>query len=200
MREMTDQGGGYSAEDADSILPEDAGSPAAHKKEGAFYLWRADELDALRERLAGRQAAVRDRARGNAPQDTAGVHRQGHNYVARSIDEIAKDTGQSPDDVVDTLHRARLAMFKERLGRPRPQRDDKILAAWNGLMIAAFARLARALRGLGADGRTAGEPYLAAARRAAAFPRADVERPVDPAAPLPRRPRRDRRLCRTTPT
>jgi uncharacterized protein YyaL (SSP411 family) len=60
-------------------------------------------------------------------------------------------------------------MFKERLGRPRPQRDDKILAAWNGLMIAAFARLARALRGLGADGRTAGEPYLAAARRAAAF-------------------------------
>ena len=60
-------------------------------------------------------------------------------------------------------------MFKERLGRPRPQRDDKILAAWNGLMIAAFARMARALRGLGADGRHAGEPYLNAARRAATF-------------------------------
>ena len=62
-------------------------------------------------------------------------------------------------------------MFKERLGRPRPQRDDKILTAWNGLMIAAFARMARALRGLGADGRDAGEPYLEAARRAAAFVR-----------------------------
>src|SRR6266571_7784064 len=49
-REMTDPGGGfYSAEDADSVPPEDAGSPAAHKKEGAFYLWRAGELDALLE-------------------------------------------------------------------------------------------------------------------------------------------------------
>jgi uncharacterized protein YyaL (SSP411 family) len=69
------------------------------------------------------------------------------------------------------LHAARLKMFKERLGRPRPQRDDKVLAAWNGLMIAAFARMARALRGLGADGRNAGTPYLDAARRAAAFVR-----------------------------
>jgi uncharacterized protein YyaL (SSP411 family) len=62
-------------------------------------------------------------------------------------------------------------MFKERLGRPRPQRDDKVLSAWNGLMIAAFARLARALRGFGADGRNAGYPYLEAASRAAAFVR-----------------------------
>jgi len=92
-------------------------------------------------------------------------------YVARSIDEIAKDAGMAPDDVVDTLHRARLKMFNERFGRPRPQRDDKILTAWNGLMIAAFARMARVLRGLGADGRDAGEPFLDAARRAAAFVR-----------------------------
>ena len=174
MREMTDPGGGfYSAEDADSIPPEEAGSPAAHKKEGAFYLWRADELDAL----LGRDAQVVKlrfgiEPGGNAPQDPQQEF-TGKNlmYVARSIEEIAKETGQSPDDVVDVLHRARLAMFKERLGRPRPQRDDKILAAWNGLMIAAFARLARALRGLGADGRTAGAPYLDAARRAAAFVR-----------------------------
>jgi uncharacterized protein len=174
MREMTDPGGGfYSAEDADSIPPEDAGSAAAHKKEGAFYLWRADELDAL----LGQDAQVVKlrfgiEPGGNAPQDPQQEF-TGKNlmYVARSIDEIAKDTGRSPDDVVDILHRARLTMFKERLGRPRPQRDDKILAAWNGLMIAAFARLARALRGLGADGRTAGAPYLDAARRAAAFVR-----------------------------
>ena len=52
-----------------------------------------------------------------------------------------------------------------------PQRDDKILTAWNGLMIAAFARMARVLRGLGDDGRTGGEPYLEAARRAALFMR-----------------------------
>ena len=60
-------------------------------------------------------------------------------------------------------------MFKERLDRPRPHLDDKILTAWNGLMIAAFARMARVFRGLGGDGRAAGEPYLEAARRAAAF-------------------------------
>jgi uncharacterized protein YyaL (SSP411 family) len=172
MREMTDAGGGfYSAEDADSIPPEEAGSPSAHKKEGAYYLWTAQELDTL---LDGDARIVKARfgvePGGNAPQDPQQEF-TGKNllYVARSIDDIAKDTGAPPDEVVDTLHRTRLKMFKERLGRPRPQRDDKILAAWNGLMIAGFARMARALRGLGADGRTAAEPYLDAARRAASF-------------------------------
>ena len=182
MREMTDEGGGfYSAEDADSIPPEDvrdasadeAAGPVPHKKEGAFYLWRADELDAL---LGDDARIVRLRfgiePGGNAPHDPQQEF-TGKNllYVARSIDEIAKQASRAPDEVVEVLHNARLKMFKERLGRPRPQRDDKVLAAWNGLMIAAFARLARALRGLGADGRTAGAPYLDAARRAAAFVR-----------------------------
>jgi hypothetical protein len=177
MREMTDEGGGfYSAEDADSIPPEEAESVSAHKKEGAFYLWRDDELDAL---LGDDARTVKLRfgvePEGNAPQDPQQEF-TGKNllYVARSIDEIATSTGTSPDEVVDVLHRTRLRMFKERLGRPRPQRDDKILAAWNGLMIAAFARLARVLRGLGADGRTAGEPFVDAARRAAAFVRGQM--------------------------
>ena len=174
MREMTDAGGGfYSAEDADSIPTEEAGSPSAHKKEGACYLWRAGELDAL---LGDDARIVKLRfgiePEGNAPQDP---HEEftGKNllYVARSIDQIAKETGTAPDDIVEILHRTRLQMFKERLGRPRPLRDDKILAAWNGLMIAAFARMARVLRGLGADGRALGAPYLDAARRAAAFVR-----------------------------
>jgi hypothetical protein len=173
MREMTDAGGGFhSAEDADSIPPDQAGAPSAHKKEGAYYLWTADELDAL---LEGDARIVKARfgvePGGNAPQDPQQEF-TGRNllYVARSIDEIAKDTGAPPDEVVEALHRARLKMFKERLGRPRPQRDDKILAAWNGLMIAGFARMVRALWGRGADGRTA-EPYLDAARRAASFVR-----------------------------
>jgi hypothetical protein len=172
MREMTDEGGGfYSAEDADSIPPEEADAPDAHKKEGAFYLWRAGELDAL---LGNEAKIVKLRfgvlPEGNAPSDPQQEF-TGKNllHVARSIDDIAKETGASVDEVVDALHTTRLTMFKERLGRPRPQRDDKILAAWNGLMIAAFARMARALRGLGANGRAAGEPYLNAARRAAAF-------------------------------
>jgi uncharacterized protein YyaL (SSP411 family) len=60
-------------------------------------------------------------------------------------------------------------MFEARLTRPRPHRDDKILTAWNGLMIGAFARMSRVLGGLGDGGPSAGEPYLKAARRAASF-------------------------------
>jgi len=51
-------------------------------------------------------------------------------------------------------------MFLARMKRPRPERDDKILTAWNGLMIAAFARVARVLDA---------ESYRQTARRAAAF-------------------------------
>src|SRR6185436_3693020 len=48
MRQMTDpEGGFYSAEDADSVPPEQAGTPGAHKMEGACYLWRAGEIDQL---------------------------------------------------------------------------------------------------------------------------------------------------------
>ena len=71
MREMTDAGGGfYSAEDADSIPPDQAGAPSAHKTEGAYYLWTAEELDAL---LEGDARIVKARfgvePGGNAPQD-----------------------------------------------------------------------------------------------------------------------------------
>jgi uncharacterized protein YyaL (SSP411 family) len=70
---------------------------------------------------------------------------------------------------VDILNRARVRMFQERLGRPRPHRDDKVLTAWNGLMIAACARLARVQQGMAEDGGVGAEPHLQAARRAAGF-------------------------------
>jgi uncharacterized protein len=169
MREMTDAAGGFhSAEDADSIPPEDL---AARKMEGAFYLWRDAELDDL---LGDDAAIVKLRfgmePDGNAPHDPQQEF-VGKNllYVARSIDDLAKATGTSSDQVVDTLNRARLRMFEARLSRPRPHRDDKVLTAWNGLMIGAFARMSRVLRGFGAEGRAEGEPFLAAARRAAGF-------------------------------
>ena len=173
LREMTDEAGGfYSAEDADSVPPE-AGADGERKKEGAFYLWEADELDALLGEAAAivklRFGVERD---GNAPHDPQQEF-TGKNllYVARSIDDIAKETGKSNDQVVEVLNSARLKMFEARLARPRPHRDDKILTAWNGLMIGAFARMSRLLRGRGWDGRSAGEPYLNAARRCAGFVR-----------------------------
>ncbi len=89
-------------------------------------------------------------------------------------------------------------MFDARLQRPRPQLDDKVLTAWNGLMIAAFARMARVLRALGRRWRNARRSRTShAARRAAAFIRERMwnARAEHAAAPLSRRPRRDRRYA-----
>jgi uncharacterized protein YyaL (SSP411 family) len=173
MRELTDADGGFfSAEDADSVPPEHAGEEAPHKTEGAFYLWRADEIDEL---AGGDAAIVRRRfgieANGNAPSDPQQEF-TGKNllYVASSVDDIAAAVGRTAHVVESALARARLRMFEARLRRPRPHLDDKVLTAWNGLMIAAFARTARVLGALrGADPAPAS--YLAAARRAATFAR-----------------------------
>ena len=167
MRDLTDRDGGFlSAEDADSIPPEAAGDPSAHKSEGAFYIWTDREIAAV----TGDDAAVVRRRfgiepDGNAPQDPQGEFR-GRNllYVAQSVDEIATRTRLTPDAVIDALGRARAKLFAVRDERPRPHLDDKVLTAWNGLMIAAFARAARVRAGSAAAPR-----YLAAAQRAARF-------------------------------
>jgi uncharacterized protein YyaL (SSP411 family) len=172
MRQMTDEAGGfYSAEDADSVPPENAGDPSAHKMEGAFYLWRTDEID----RLLGDDAAVVKRRFGVEPDGNAPMDPQqefvGKNlfYVAREVDALAFESGKTEAEITDALTRARLTLFRARVERPRPQLDDKVLTAWNGLMIGAFARVARVIRGLGEKGGRAGQPYLDAARRAASF-------------------------------
>jgi uncharacterized protein YyaL (SSP411 family) len=177
LREMTDEHGGfYSAEDADSVPPEESDAATARKQEGAFYLWRAAEIDLLlgadAETIKLRFGIVPD---GNAPQDPQQEF-TGKNllYVARSLEDLAERTGSTPAAVADVLNRSRTRMFHARLGRPRPHRDDKVLTAWNGLMIAACARLARYLRGRDADSRSAASKYLEAARRAAAFIRASM--------------------------
>jgi uncharacterized protein YyaL (SSP411 family) len=161
LRDMQDeQGGFWSAEDADS-----------EGREGAFYLWTADEIDALLGTRGGDADGDADVVKlrfgiepnGNAPQDPQQEF-AGKNllYVARSVDDIAPRTGKSPAQVTAILDRARGKMFEARLARPRPHLDDKILTSWNGLMIAALARAARVL---GSD------RCLAAARRAASFVR-----------------------------
>ena len=171
-RDLGDPAGGFcSAEDADSVPPELAASPEAHKAEGAFYVWTDGEIgeltgdDAPVVRL--RFGIVPD---GNAPHDPQGEFR-GRNllYTARTIDEVAEAAGRPADEVVAALGRARQALFDARARRPRPHRDDKILTAWNGLAIAAFARAARVLA---ATPRAARD--LESARRAAAFVRAEL--------------------------
>ena len=166
-REMTDPGGGfYSAEDADSIPPEQAGTAGAHKSEGAFYIWSDEEIAAILKDdadIARRRFGIQPS--GNAPQDPQGEF-TGKNllYTAESIEEVATRTGRSADDVLGALGRIRERLFRARQGRPRPHLDDKILTAWNGLMIAAFARAGRVL-----VARPSSSEYLDAARRAASF-------------------------------
>jgi uncharacterized protein YyaL (SSP411 family) len=177
MREMTGPAGAfYSAEDADSIPPEHAADPAAHKMEGAFYLWRSQELDVL----LGEAAPIVRRRYGIEPDGNAPVDPQqefvGKNllYIARSIDDLAGEFGRSEDEIIDVLNGSRLRLYQARVARPRPHLDDKVLTSWNGLMIGAFARAARVIRAQVDDGRRLSEPYLAAAQRAARFLRDEM--------------------------
>ena len=136
-------GGFYSAEDADSLVP--GGGP--EKKEGAFYVFSAAEIDRLfgpDAPIVRRRLGIEDN--GNAPSDPQGEF-VGVNipYVAESVEEIAARTGRTNEDVLRVLGELRERMYEARAERPRPHLDDKVITAWNGLMIAAFARAARVL-------------------------------------------------------
>jgi uncharacterized protein YyaL (SSP411 family) len=140
-------GGFFSAEDADSVPPEQAGAPTPHKSEGAFYIWRDEEIG---QALGADADLVRMRfgiqPDGNAPFDPQNEFTHKNLlYTARSVDDIASSTGQPAEVVEAALARSRDVLLRRRSGRPRPPLDDKVLTAWNGLMIAAFARAGRVL-------------------------------------------------------
>ncbi len=141
---------------------------AAHKSEGAFYLWRADELDTL---LGADAELVKGRfgvePNGNAPSDPQQEF-VGKNllYVAQSVEDLAQRfnrTSRTSSRRTETAPAS--ACSRSQLGRPRPHLDDKVLTAWNGLMIAAFARAARVVPAF--DNSAGPSPYLRAAQRAA---------------------------------
>ena len=167
LRDMTDtEGGFYSAEDADSIPSEHAADASAHKTEGAFYIWSDAEIG---EVLGDDAALARWRfgieAGGNAPTDPHGEF-SGKNllYVSESVEDIAARAGLSAAEVSNRLRRVRERLADARSRRPKPHLDDKVLTAWNGLMIAACARAARVLPDSPDRDR-----YLAAAVKSATF-------------------------------
>jgi uncharacterized protein YyaL (SSP411 family) len=168
-RDLRHPGGGFfSAEDADSVPPEAAPNselptPKEHKSEGAFYIWRDDEVG----RVLGADADIFRMRYGFKPDGNAPFDPQneftGKNllYTARSIDDIAEESARTVVEVETALTRAKATLLAVRAHRPRPQLDDKVLTAWNGLMIAAFARAGRTLEG--------GREYVADAQAAASF-------------------------------
>ena len=145
-RDLTDKEGGfYSAEDADSLTK----AGGTEKTEGAFYVWTKKEIDDA----LGEYAELFDyhygiEEEGNAPlgSDPQG-ELKGKNvlYERQSFAETAKHFGKSELDVEESMRYRRATLLELRAKRPRPHLDDKIITAWNGLMISAFARGAQVL-------------------------------------------------------
>ena len=161
LRDMTSpEGAFYSAEDADSVI--DTANPEV-KGEGAFYLWTQAEIEAA----LGQPAAERFcyhygvRPEGNVEEDPHGEF-TGKNILsdARMLEETAQQFGISIEEAHASLDESRKKLLEARSRRIRPHLDDKIITAWNGLMISAFAKAAQALDD---------ERYLAAAQCAAGF-------------------------------
>jgi uncharacterized protein YyaL (SSP411 family) len=130
MREMQSPDGGYwSSIDADS-----------EGEEGRFYAWTREELQRL---LEPAEFAV-----------VSGIHGldRGPNFEGRwhlhtfmSADQFAGGSGLDGAEVQMRLASSRAKLFAAREQRVRPGRDEKVLAAWNGLMIRGMALAARIL-------------------------------------------------------
>ncbi|MBA2449760.1 MAG: thioredoxin domain-containing protein, partial [Chloroflexi bacterium] len=129
-REMTDPlGGFYSTQDADS-----------EGEEGKFFVWTRAEVDGI---LGPDDAPLFC--------DYFDITERG-NFEHRNIlrvtstaEAVAARHGLPPEQVRSRLERGRQALFAAREGRVKPARDDKVLTAWNGLMLRAFAEAAVAL-------------------------------------------------------
>lgn len=145
LHEMTAPGGGfYSATDADS-----------EGEEGRFFVWTPTQL---RQVLSPEDAelaidlwSVRE-----------GGNFEGHSilFLDRPLAAVAEARGESLEPFLQRVDRIRGLLWRQREGREHPLRDDKILAAWNGMMITALSHGAAILE----------EPrYLAGAEKAAAF-------------------------------
>jgi uncharacterized protein YyaL (SSP411 family) len=161
-RDMTaKEGGFFSAEDADSEVP---GSPERKKSEGAFYIWSKEEIDAVlasSAELFNFHYGVK--AGGNvSPGADPHAEFTGKNILIelQTMAETAKHFKKEEKELRESLAKGREKLLTLRAERPRPHLDDKIITAWNGLMISAFARGAQILN----------DPaYLEGATRAASF-------------------------------
>jgi len=173
-RDMTSKEGGFfSAEDADSPVVAGIAEPGHSKTaEGAFYVWSKKEIDDA----LGEAAAIFDfrygvQAHGNAPEgsDPHDEFRVKNILIERhTIAETARHFKKSEAEIGKILTRSREMLFEIRGRRPRPHLDDKIISAWNGLMISAYARAAQVID----------EPrYLEIATRSANFVRTKLYDP-----------------------
>lgn len=116
----TDTGGFASSLDADT-----------EGTEGATYVWTPAQL----------REAIGD-ADGAWATDLFAVTERGTFEHGTSVLRLARDIDAADPGVVDRWRRVRGALLAARNGRPQPQRDDKVVAAWNGLAVTALAEYA----------------------------------------------------------
>lgn len=154
----------FSAEDADSLVDATGRDAQATAKEGAFYGWDQTEIVAVLggdAEFFGGHFGVK--AEGNVPAeiDPQG-ELKGKNILrqVRPLAESARLAGLTTEQASNRLQAALEKLKAVRAARPRPLLDDKVITAWNGLMISALAKGAQVL---------GEERYLAAALRAAEF-------------------------------
>jgi uncharacterized protein YyaL (SSP411 family) len=145
LRDMTSpEGGFYAAEDADS-----------EGVEGKFYVWTPQQIEAALipddAKLAMRLWDV-----------TEAGNFEGENIlnVTRPPEAVAAEFGLTPDSLEGLIEAIKSRLLEVRGERVRPERDEKILAAWNGLMLRSFALAARV---------TGQEEYRVAAEKNANF-------------------------------
>jgi uncharacterized protein len=123
LRELgAPEGGFYSAWDADS-----------EGEEGKFYVWHAEEF----EEVLGPDAALAAAAYGVA----AAGNFEGKNILTAPLNtkELASRFGLTPEAAGRSLQSARERLGAVREGRVKPHRDEKVITAWNALMLSALA-------------------------------------------------------------
>ena len=134
-RDMTTPDGAfYAATDADSL------DPKGRREEGWFFTWTPSDLEGVlgvqNARIVGAYYGVTK----SGDLDGRSVL-----HTSRSAAAVAKELGIGEGALRSALHDAQPLLLAARAKRPPPLRDEKVLAAWNGLMISAHARAALAL-------------------------------------------------------
>jgi hypothetical protein len=132
LRDLRGPEGGFAAaEDADS-----------EGEEGRFYLWTTDEVAALLGPTAAEEFAGAFHMQGHGNFTSEIGERSDRNILHRlsPLAIAASDYTLAAEGLPSSLEMSRVALLAARDRRVRPHRDDKVLADWNGLMIAALAR------------------------------------------------------------
>ncbi len=144
-REMLDEKGGfYTAQDADS-----------EGVEGKFFVWTPEEI----EEILGAEDARAFNFYYDVSED-GNFEEKNILNVRNSLAETAEALKIDIEKLKEILERSRETLFREREKRIKPFRDEKVLTAWNGLMLAAFAESAAILES---------EEYLEIAKKNADF-------------------------------